>query len=98
MHILIGLEAKGLLAFQGRRGIASVVQWNLRPVIFGVDWCGRPRFSAQASMTRSVLKELSTKSLRCFFWEEVVGVPLEGHSDFEQISLNWSKLILRFLG
>ena len=32
MLILIGLEAKGLLAFQ-RRGIASVVRWNLRPVI-----------------------------------------------------------------
>ena len=30
---LIGLEAKGLLAFQGRRGIASVVRWNLRLVI-----------------------------------------------------------------
>ena len=35
--ILIGLEAKGLLAFQGRHGIASVVRWNLRPVIFGVE-------------------------------------------------------------
>ena len=31
---LIGLEAKGLLAVQERRGIASVVRWNLRPVIF----------------------------------------------------------------
>ena len=30
---LTGLEAKGLLAFQARRGIASVVRWNLRPVI-----------------------------------------------------------------
>ena len=28
-----GLEAKGLLDFQGRRGITSVVRWNLRPVI-----------------------------------------------------------------
>ena len=37
MLILIGLEAQGLLAFQGRRGIASVVRWNLRPVIVGVD-------------------------------------------------------------
>ena len=36
MLILIGLEAKGFLAFQGRRGIASLVQWNPRPVIFGV--------------------------------------------------------------
>ena len=37
MFILIGLEAKGLLAFHGRRGIASVVWWKLRPIIFGVD-------------------------------------------------------------
>ena len=37
MLTLIGLEAKGLLAFQGRRESASVVRWNLRPVIFGVD-------------------------------------------------------------
>ena len=37
MFILIGLEAKGFLAFQGQRGIISVVRWNLRPVIFGVD-------------------------------------------------------------
>ena len=37
MLILMGLEAKNLLAFEGRRGIASVVRWNLRPVIFGVD-------------------------------------------------------------
>ena len=35
--ILIALEAKGLLAFQGRLGIASVVRWDLlRPVIFGL--------------------------------------------------------------
>ena len=37
MLILIGLEAKNRLAFQGRRGITSVVRWNLRPVIFGVE-------------------------------------------------------------
>ena len=37
----LGLEAKGLLDFRGRRGIASVVRWNLCPVIFGVEtgWC-----------------------------------------------------------
>ena len=33
----IGLEAKGRLDFQGQRGIKSVVQWNLRPVILGAD-------------------------------------------------------------
>ena len=37
MLIFIGLEAKGLLDFQGRRGITSVVRWNLRPVIFGIE-------------------------------------------------------------
>ena len=37
MLIFVGPEAKGLLAFQGRHGIASVVRWNLRPVIFGVE-------------------------------------------------------------
>ena len=35
--ILRGLEAKGLLDFQARRGITSVVWWNPRPVTFGVD-------------------------------------------------------------
>ena len=35
--ILIGLEAKALLDFQGRRGIISVVRWNLRLVIFGAE-------------------------------------------------------------
>ena len=34
---LIGLETKRLLDLQGRRGITSVVRWNLRPVIFGVE-------------------------------------------------------------
>ena len=37
MLVLIGPETKNLLAFQGRRGIASVVRWNPRPVIFGVE-------------------------------------------------------------
>ena len=32
MLVLIGLEAKGLLDFHGRRGIASAVWWTLRPV------------------------------------------------------------------
>ena len=36
-----GLEAKGRLDFQGQRGIIVVVRWNLRPVIFGVDFEGR---------------------------------------------------------
>ena len=37
LFVLIGLKAKGLLDFQGRRGITSIVRWNIRPVIFGVE-------------------------------------------------------------
>ena len=33
------MEAEGLLDYQGRSGIISIVRWNLRPVIFGVDPC-----------------------------------------------------------
>ena len=38
--------SKGALDFQGRRGIASVVRWNLRPVIFGAD-----RYEAQVQFS-----------------------------------------------
>ena len=34
---LIRVEAEALLDYQGRAGIISIVRWNLRPVIFGVD-------------------------------------------------------------
>ena len=34
---LIGVETEGLLDYQGPAGIISIVRWNLRPVIFGVD-------------------------------------------------------------
>ena len=37
VHCLIGLETEGLLDYQGQAGIISIVRWNLRPVIFGVD-------------------------------------------------------------
>ena len=36
--VLIGLEARGFLDFQGRHGSASVVRWNLRLVILGVEY------------------------------------------------------------
>ena len=38
----IGVETEGLLDYQGRAGIISIVRWNLRPVIFGVDLCWGP--------------------------------------------------------
>ena len=34
---LVRVEAEGLLDYQGRAGIISIVRWNLRPVIFGVE-------------------------------------------------------------
>ena len=34
---LIGVETEGLLDYWGRAGIISIVRWNLRPVIFGVE-------------------------------------------------------------
>ena len=36
---LLGVETEGLLDYQGRAGIISIVQWNLGPVIFGVEFC-----------------------------------------------------------
>ena len=40
VHCLIRVEAEGLLDYQGRAGIISIVRWNLLPVIFGVDASG----------------------------------------------------------
>ena len=37
VHCLLGVETEGLLDYQGRAGIISIVRWNLRPVIFGVE-------------------------------------------------------------
>ena len=42
--IFIGLETKNVLDYQGRAGSTSIVQWTLRPVIFGVEiWDWHPR-------------------------------------------------------
>ena len=35
--LFLGVETEGLLDYQGRAGITSIVRWNLRPVIFGVE-------------------------------------------------------------
>ena len=37
-----GVETEGLLDYEGRAGIISIVRRNLRPVIFGVDPCCQP--------------------------------------------------------
>ena len=39
---LIRVETEGLLDYQGRGGIISIVRWNLRPVIFGVKSSKKP--------------------------------------------------------
>ena len=38
----IGVETEGLLDYQGQAGIISIVRWNLRLVIFGVEKRRRP--------------------------------------------------------
>ena len=35
---LIGVETEGLLDYQGWAGVISIVRWNIRPVIFGVEF------------------------------------------------------------
>ena len=41
VRCLIGVVAEGLLDYQGQAGIISIVRWNLRPVIFGVEESSR---------------------------------------------------------
>ena len=43
LHCLIRVEAEGLLDYQGQVGIISIVRWNLRPVIIGVEIYGVAR-------------------------------------------------------
>ena len=33
----IGVETEGFLDYQGSAGMISIVRWNLRPVMFGVE-------------------------------------------------------------
>ena len=46
----IPVEAEGLLDYQGRAGIISIVRWNLRPVIFGSE---RPKRRLKTILERS---------------------------------------------
>ena len=56
-----GSKFKGLLDFQGRRGSASVVRWNLRPVIFGVEFPGFSEIRLSSSQPSCLwLSELSS--------------------------------------
>ena len=40
--VSIGVETEGLLDYQRRAGIISIVRWNLRPVIFGAEISSAP--------------------------------------------------------
>ena len=79
--ILIGLEREGLLAFQWRHGIASVVRWNLRPVIFGAEISFREETKGPDLFSRvlsSLLPPLLATPLPPRFLRPVL--PLEKHS------------------
>ena len=52
--IFIGLETKSVLVYQGRAGSTSIVQWTLRPVIFGVGFFSK--FSSCGSPDRAITK------------------------------------------
>ena len=58
VHCLIRVEAEGLLDCQGRAGIISIVRWNLRPVIFGVE--NGPNTVSGSTVSNTELSE--------FFW------------------------------
>ena len=52
---LLKVEREGLLDYQGRAGIISIVRWNLRPVIFGVE-------SSRMLFSSRFLSQLSGKA------------------------------------
>ena len=72
LHVLIGLETEGPADLQGRAGITSIVCWNIRPVIFGVDKTSFQSFSTGKSsvlvqtatvLARSPLRKLRSKEV-----------------------------------
>ena len=48
----MGVETEGLLDYQGRAGMISIVRWNLRPVIFGVEFCSGRTMWPQANTAK----------------------------------------------
>ena len=56
---LLGLEAEGLLAFQGRAGITSIVRWNLRPVIFRVENTQKMSLKCQKGSSQVLWSQIS---------------------------------------
>ena len=65
----MGVETQGLLDYQGRAGIISVIRWNLRPVIFGVDKSPKvakklSRLRFQSRLKTSISLEMLNLDLR----------------------------------
>ena len=73
---LIGVETEGLLDFQGRAGITSIVRWNLRPVIFGVEYSIDTGKGAKGPHRRK-----PRKTLAVHFWRGFCPEPRAHSSD-----------------
>ena len=63
----ISVETEGLLDFQGWAGIISIVRWNLRPVIFGVDDCRCVRPHLKSETALGLGRDASKNSRLTFF-------------------------------
>ena len=62
----LGVETEGLLDCRGGAGIISIVRWNLRPVIFGVDRRALPQnFARFFTSDMSNFTGMATPSQRC---------------------------------
>ena len=53
----MGLETKNVLDYQGGRGIISIVRWNVRPVISGVDKASSDIMQQQGSKAKTPQKK-----------------------------------------
>ena len=77
------VETEGLLDYQGRAGIISIVRWNLRPVIFGVESMGgRPGHRTMEINGRSSVSYLARTPCVPLFCTSFNRVETEGLLDF----------------
>ena len=83
---LIGAETEGLLDYEGRAGIISIVWWSLRTVIFGVEKWNQPSTGKTQNHTKtakSLYKRRKdtkghSRTLLAHYWE-IIKIPV-GHS------------------
>ena len=81
VHCLIRVEAEGLLDYQGRAGIISIVRWNLRPVRFGVEKTKEVANKKNTKETKTPRKRRTGKCQRVRPRAAVPCVRLIGHLD-----------------